>query len=79
MNYFLFQLYKHDDPDCSELCECHMNEKLSCQVLTCIERVACNTGPLTSAIANTLFFHLFTNCTLHQVRATKSPCTRDVS
>ena len=56
MNYFLFQLYKHDDPDCSELCECHMNEKLSCQVLTCIERVACNTGLLTSAIANILFF-----------------------
>lgn len=38
------RLYKHDDPDCSELCECNLNEKLSCQVLSCIERVACNTG-----------------------------------
>ena len=40
----VFQLYKHDDPDCSELCECNLGEVLSCKVLECIERDACNTG-----------------------------------
>lgn len=39
-----FQLYKHDDPECSELCECNLGEVLSCKVLECIERDACNTG-----------------------------------
>ena len=40
----LFQLYKHDDPECSELCECELGEKLFCKVLECIKRDACNTG-----------------------------------
>lgn len=38
------RLYKHDDPECSELCECNLGEVLSCKVLECIERDACNTG-----------------------------------
>ncbi|TRY71008.1 hypothetical protein TCAL_10692 [Tigriopus californicus] len=38
------RLYKHDDPECSELCECKVGEELSCKVLSCIERDACNTG-----------------------------------
>ena len=42
--YLYFQLYKHDDPECSELCECNLGEVLSCKVLECIERDACNTG-----------------------------------
>ena len=41
---FFFQLYKYDDPDCSELCECHMGKKLTCKVLKCIAKDACNTG-----------------------------------
>ena len=40
----LLQLYKFDDPECSELCECNLGEVLSCKVLDCIERDACNTG-----------------------------------
>ena len=35
--YLYFQLYKHDDPECSELCECNLGEVLSCKVLECIE------------------------------------------
>ena len=46
--FFLFfsmmQLYKNDDPECSELCECSLGEVLSCSVLECIEKDACNTG-----------------------------------
>jgi hypothetical protein len=38
------RLYKHDDPECSELCECELGEKLFCKVLECIKRDACNTG-----------------------------------
>ena len=38
------QLYKNDDPECSELCECSLGEVLSCSVLECIEKDACNTG-----------------------------------
>jgi len=38
------RLYKYDDPDCSELCECHMGKKLTCKVLKCIAKDACNTG-----------------------------------
>jgi hypothetical protein len=44
MFLFPLQLYKHDDPECSELCECNLGEVLSCKVLECIERDACNTG-----------------------------------
>jgi len=40
----MLQLYKLDDPECSELCECNMGRKLTCTVLDCIEREACNTG-----------------------------------
>ena len=42
--FFSSQLYKFDDPECSELCECRVGEKLSCKVLDCIERDACKTG-----------------------------------
>jgi hypothetical protein len=38
------RLYKYNDPECSELCECNMGKMLSCKVLNCIERDACNTG-----------------------------------
>ena len=41
---FFFQLYKYDDPDCSELCECQIGKKLTCKVLDCIAKDACNTG-----------------------------------
>ena len=44
ISLFLWQLYKHDDPECSELCECNLGEVLSCKVLECIEKDACNTG-----------------------------------
>ena len=40
----MMQLYKNDDPECSELCECSLGEVLSCSVLECIEKDACNTG-----------------------------------
>ena len=42
-NHIIIQMYKHDDPECSELCECNLGEVLSCKVLECIERDACNT------------------------------------
>ena len=42
--FFMMQLYKNDDPECSELCECSLGEVLSCSVLECIEKDACNTG-----------------------------------
>uniref|UniRef100_A0A0K2TY70 GDNF/GAS1 domain-containing protein n=1 Tax=Lepeophtheirus salmonis TaxID=72036 RepID=A0A0K2TY70_LEPSM len=38
------RLYKFDDPECSELCECSEGEELLCKVLDCIKRDACNTG-----------------------------------
>lgn len=38
------RLYKYDDPDCSELCECQIGKKLTCKVLDCIAKDACNTG-----------------------------------
>ena len=42
--FYFFQLYKYDDPDCSELCECRMGKRLTCKVLECIAKDACNTG-----------------------------------
>merc|ERR1719188_1771664 len=38
------RLYKYDDPDCSELCECQMGKELKCKILKCIPKDACNTG-----------------------------------
>lgn len=49
------RLYKHDDPECSELCECNMGEVLSCKVLECIERDACN-GELAFYSHNSPFY-----------------------
>ena len=44
VSHLPLQLYKHDDPECSELCECNLGEVLSCKVLECIAKDACNTG-----------------------------------
>lgn len=37
-------MYKYDDPDCSEVCECQIGKRLTCKVLDCIAKDACNTG-----------------------------------
>jgi hypothetical protein len=38
----LLQLYRNDEPECSELCQCNEGESLSCNTV-CVERAPCKT------------------------------------
>jgi hypothetical protein len=38
----LLQLYRDDEPECSELCQCNEGESLSCNTV-CVERAPCKT------------------------------------
>ncbi|PSN49823.1 hypothetical protein C0J52_08838 [Blattella germanica] len=39
---YVLQLYREDEPECSELCQCNEGESLSCNTV-CVERAPCKT------------------------------------
>lgn len=38
----MLQLYRDDEPDCSEICQCGDGETLACNTI-CVDRAACKT------------------------------------